>query len=116
MITNLHRTLRAAIAVTLLLPLALLSSKLYEAYLENFFIVQTVRLMMTDPLIDTRSSLQIRQDLAARLHLQGIAALSADQIDVMRKQGITYLQIHYSHQVVLGGSKIFQLHYRETFP
>jgi hypothetical protein len=116
LITNLHSTGRAAIAVTLLLPLALLSSKLYEAYLENFFIVQTVRLMMTDPQIDTRSSLQIKQDLAARLHLQGIKALSADQIDVMRNQGITYLQIHYSHPVVLCGSKIFELHYSETFP
>lgn len=116
MTINLYRSVWAIVAVTLLLPLAVLSGKLFEAYLENFFIVQTARLMMTEPLINTRSSLQIKQDLSARLQLQGIGALSADQINISRSQSITFLQIDYRHPIVLCGNQIFNLNFSETLP
>ena len=111
-----RNTLKAVFAVTLMVPLALTASKLFEAYLEHFFIVQTVRLIVTEPGINTRAALQLKQDVVARLRLQGIDSMTTEQIQVLRRSSVTCLQVKYNYPVELFGTQVFTLQFDETFP
>jgi len=99
-----------------MVPLALTASKLLEAYLEHFFIVQTVRLIVTEPGINTRAALQLKQDVVARLRLQRIDSMNTEQIQVSRGNSVTRLQVQYNYPVELFGTQVFTLHFDETFP
>lgn len=99
-----------------MVPLALAASKLLEAYLEHFFIVQTVRLIVTEPGINTRAALQLKQDVVARLRLQRIDSMNTEQIQVLRGNSVTRLQVQYNYPVELFGTQVFTLHFDETFP
>lgn len=112
----LRNTLKAVLAVTLMVPLAQTASKLFEAYLEHFFIVQTVRLIVTEPGINTRAALQLKQDVVARLRLQNIDLMTTEQIQVLRGSSVTRLQVQYNYPVELFGTQVFTLHFDETFP
>ncbi len=112
----LRNTLKAVVAVTLMVPLAMTASKLLEAYLEHFFIVQTVRLVVTEPGINTRAALQLKQDLVARLRLQRIDSMTTEHIQVVRRSSVTRIQVQYNHPIELFGTLIFTLHFDETFP
>ncbi len=112
----LRNTLKAVVAVTLMVPLAMTASKLFEATLEHFFVTQTVRLIVTEPGINTRSALQLKQDLVSRLRLQHIDSMTTEQIQVVRLSSVTRLQVQYNQPVELFGTKIFTLHFDETFP
>ncbi len=112
----LRNTLKAVLAATLMAPLALTASKLFEAYLEHFFIVQTMRLIVTEPGINTRAALQLKQDVVARLRLQRIDSMTTEQIQVLRGSSVTRLQVRYNYPVELFGTRVFTLHFDETFP
>lgn len=103
-------------ATALMVPLALTASKLLEAYLGHFFIVQTVRLIVTEPGINTRAALQLKQDVVARLRLQHIDSITTEQIQVLRGSSVTRLQVQYNYPVELFGTQVFTLHFDETFP
>jgi hypothetical protein len=112
----LRNTVKAVLAVTLMVTFALTASKLYEAYLEHFFIVQTVRLIVTEPGINTRAALQLKQDVVARLRLQRINSMTTEQIQVLRRSSVTRLQVQYNYPVELFGTQVFTLQFDETFP
>jgi|GEM_PF-3490960 hypothetical protein len=105
-----------ALVAILMLPLTIGTSKLFEAYLEHFFILQTLRLTVTEPDLHSRSTLQIQQDVVARLRLQGIDTLNAEQIDVTRQNNITQIRILYAYELMLLDSHIVTLHFDETLP
>ncbi len=112
----LPNTVKAVVAVTLMTPLAITASKLFEATLEHFFVTQTVRLIVTEPGINTRAALQLKQDLVSRLRLQRIDSISTEQIQVIRRSSVTRLQVQYNFPVELFGTQVFTLHFDETFP
>lgn len=99
-----------------MLPLTIGTSRLFEAYLEHFYILQTLRLTVIEPDLHTRSALQVKQDVIARLRLQGINTLNAEQIDVTRQNNITRIRILYSYELMLLDGHIVTLHFDETLP
>jgi hypothetical protein len=112
----LRNTVKAVLAATLMVTFALTASKLFEAYLEHFFIVQTVQLIVTEPGINTRAALQLKQDVVARLRLQNIDSVTIEQIQVLRGSAVTRLQVQYNYPVELFGTQVFTLQFDEIFP
>lgn len=114
--TALRHWIKAALVVSLVLPVTLSAAKLFEVYLRHFYIVQTIRLTIIEPDLHTRSASQLRQDVVARLRLQGIDILSAEHIDVSRYNALTQIHVQYADTLIMFGKELVTLHFEETFP
>jgi hypothetical protein len=112
----LRNWVKITLVAALVLPLTIGTSRVFEAYLEHFYILQTLRLTVIEPDLHTRSALQVKQDVIARLRLQGINTLNAEQIVVTRQNNITRIRILYSYELMLLDCRIATLHFDETLP
>ncbi|MDP2379009.1 MAG: DUF4845 domain-containing protein [Pseudohongiella sp.] len=113
---KLRNWVKITLVAALMLPLTIGTSRVFEAYLEYFFILQTLRLTVTEPDLHTRSALQVQQDVIARLRLLGISTLNAEQLAVIRQNDVTLLRVRYSVELMRLGSHIATLHFDETLP
>ncbi|MDP2285951.1 MAG: DUF4845 domain-containing protein [Pseudohongiella sp.] len=113
---KLRNWVKITLVAALMLPLTIGTSRVFEAYLEYFFILQTLRLTVTEPDLHTRSALQVQQDVIARLRLQGINTLNAEQLAVIRQNDVTLLRVRYTVELMMLGSRIATLHFDETLP
>lgn len=114
--TALRYGLKATLVMTLVLPVALGSAKFFEAYLRHFYILQTIRLTITEPDLHTRSASQLKQDVVAKLRLHGIDTLNAEQIYITRHNAFTQIHVQYSDTLIMFGNQLVTLHFEETFP
>ena len=112
----LRRGIKPALLVSVLLPMSLGAAKLFEVCLQHFYIYQTIRLTVTEPGLHTQSASQLKQDIVARLRLQGIDTLHAEQIEISRHDTLTQIHIQYSVALSLVGNHIMTLEFDETFP